>query len=116
MGSGRSGNLKNGLAMPKNPYFDPSHFSLLPLGAKRVSPPPFGYPLPNLCSKYVSLLGPPPQKQTFGIIGDTFCERESLSAYQKEIRGFLVFFGGWARGGPDYVHRERAEGVVRGNK
>ena len=64
-------------------------------------------PPPNLCSKYVSLLGPPPQKQTFGIIGDTFCERESLSAYQKEIRGFLVFFWGWARGGPDYGHRER---------
>ena len=31
---GRSGNLKNGLAMPKNPYFDPSHVYLLPLGAK----------------------------------------------------------------------------------
>ena len=30
-----SGNLKNGLAMPKNPYFDPSHVSELPLGAKR---------------------------------------------------------------------------------
>ena len=31
---GGSGNLKNGLAMPKNPYFDPSHVYLLPLGAK----------------------------------------------------------------------------------
>ena len=30
-----SGNLKNGLAMPKNPYFDPSHISEVPLGAKR---------------------------------------------------------------------------------
>jgi len=43
-----------------------------------------------------------------GIIGDIFCERESLSAYPKEIRGFLVFFGGfespkisfWALRGP----------------
>ena len=31
---GGSGNLKNGLGMPKNPYFDPSHVYLLPLGAK----------------------------------------------------------------------------------
>ena len=30
-----SENLKNGLAMHKNPYFDPSHVSELPLGAKR---------------------------------------------------------------------------------
>ena len=34
MGSGRSGNLKNGLAMPQNPYFDPSHISELPLGGE----------------------------------------------------------------------------------
>ena len=107
MGSGRSGNLKNGLAMPKNPYFDPSHFSLLPLGAKRVSPPLSGTPRRiYVPSTYLSWAHPP-KKQTFGIIGDTFCERESLSAYQKEIRGFLVFFWGWARGGPDYGHRER---------
>ena len=30
-----SENIRNGLAMPKNPYFDPSHISELSLGAKR---------------------------------------------------------------------------------
>ena len=30
-----SENIRNGLAMPKNPYFDPSHISEVPLGTKR---------------------------------------------------------------------------------